>query len=104
MKYHFASRKSVFGVPHRLLFESTVDGAVYRDLVQQFVAWLEVDERDCWFQQDGATCSTVDETINMLRDFLGYRLIFNNIWSLRSPDLMPPDFSIGSLEGKSLKR
>jgi hypothetical protein len=52
-----------------LLFESTVDDAVYRDLVQQFVALLELDERNCWFQQDGATCHTVNETINMLRDF-----------------------------------
>ena len=50
-----------------LFFESTVDDAVYRDLGQQFVPLLELDEHDCWFQQDGATCHTANETINLLR-------------------------------------
>jgi hypothetical protein len=29
--------------------EYTADGTVYRDLMQQFVALLELDEHDCWF-------------------------------------------------------
>ena len=52
-----------------LFFESTVDGAVYGDIQQQFMALLELGERDCWFQLDGATCHTANETINLLRDF-----------------------------------
>lgn len=31
-------------------FESTVDGTVYRDLVKQFVALLELDEHHCFSQ------------------------------------------------------
>ncbi|KAJ4447763.1 hypothetical protein ANN_09771 [Periplaneta americana] len=37
-----------------LLFDTTVDGAVYPDIAQQLVASLKLDERDCWFQQDSA--------------------------------------------------
>ena len=59
--------------------------------MQQFVALLELDEHDCWFQQDGAT-HAVNETMNMLRDFFGDRLISKNIWPRSSPDLTPPNF------------
>jgi len=47
-----------------LFFESTVDGEIF---VQQFVALLELDEHDRWFQQDGATSHTVNETVNVLQ-------------------------------------
>jgi hypothetical protein len=33
----------------RLYLESTVDSAAYRNLLRQFVAFLKLDERDCWF-------------------------------------------------------
>ena len=42
-----ASRKRIVGL---LFFESAVDGSVYRELIQQFVALLEVNERYSWFQ------------------------------------------------------
>ena len=40
-----------------LFFKSTVDVSVYRELIQQFVALLEVNERYSWFQQDGVNMS-----------------------------------------------
>jgi len=49
--------------------------------VPQFVALLELDEHDRWFQQDGATSCTVNETMNVLRDVFGDCLISKNIWS-----------------------
>ncbi|KAJ4438262.1 hypothetical protein ANN_14201 [Periplaneta americana] len=33
-------------------------------------ALLDNDERDCWFQQDSATCLTSNETMQFLREFL----------------------------------
>ena len=45
-----------------LFFESTVDGAVYRDTVLQFVALLELNELDCWFHEDDATGHITNET------------------------------------------
>jgi len=47
--------------------------------VQQFVALLELDEHDCWFQQDGATSHTANETMNVLRDIFGDCLITKNM-------------------------
>jgi hypothetical protein len=60
-------------------FKSTVDGAVYRDTVQQFVILLEMDELDFWFHEDGVTYHTTNETLNMLREFFGNRLISKTI-------------------------
>lgn len=46
-------RRRIFGL---LFFEETVVmGVVCRDLINHFIALLEVGERDCWFQQDDAT-------------------------------------------------
>ena len=60
--------------------------------MQQFVALLELDEHDCWFQKDGATSHTVNEIMNMLRDVFGDGLISTNIWPRCSPDLTMPNF------------
>jgi hypothetical protein len=64
----------MFHVPYRVgifcdscFFFFTVGCAVYRDLVQQFVALLELVERDSWFQQDSANRHNVNE----LGDFFG---------------------------------
>jgi hypothetical protein len=68
-----------------LFFESTVDGTVCRELIQQ----------------DGATCHTSNETMDMLQDFFGDRLISKNLWSPRSPDLSIPEFFLrGYLKNK----
>ena len=60
--------------------------------MQQAVALLELHERDCWFQQDRATCCTTSGTMNMRSVFLGDRLISKSICSPRFPDLTSPDF------------
>jgi hypothetical protein len=69
-----------------------VNCAVYADIVQQFVDLMHVGERYCWYKQDGATCHTSNQTMNMLRGFFQDRLISKNVWPPRSPDLSPPDF------------
>jgi len=69
MKYCLTPRKSAFRVilsRRRIVgpfFKSTVDGAVCRDTVQQFVSLLEMDGLDFWFHEDGATCHTANETV-----------------------------------------
>jgi hypothetical protein len=74
--------------------------------VQQFVVLLEIDEFDFWFHEDGATCHTTNETLNMLSEFFGNHLISKIIWPPRSRDLTSPIWvgrgEGGSLEGKSL--
>ncbi len=53
-----------------------------------------------WFQQDGATCHTANETMALLKQNFGDKVISNPRWPPRSPDLTPPDFFLwGTLKG-----
>lgn len=48
-----------------------------------------------WFQQDGATCHTARETMDVLREIFGKHIISKNgriQWLRRSTDLTAPDF------------
>jgi hypothetical protein len=84
LAYRVVSRMRIV---RSILFESTVACDVYWNLVQQYVALLELHERDCWFQQDSATCCTTSGTMNMRSVFLGDRHISKSICSPRFPDL-----------------
>ncbi|GFV51762.1 transposable element Tc3 transposase [Trichonephila clavipes] len=53
------------------------------------------DVQELWFQQDGATCHTARDTINLLKDTFGDRLIsrFGPVnWPPRSCDLTPLNY------------
>lgn len=48
-----------------------------------------------WFQQDGATAHTANQTLQLLQQRFNDRIISrrtDNIWASHSPDLNPPDF------------
>jgi hypothetical protein len=45
-----------------------------------FISLLEIDEQDCWFQQDKATAHTANSTMQMLSEFFGGRIISQNLW------------------------
>ena len=50
---------------------------------------------DIWFQQDGATCHTARETMDLLRSRFGEQFISRLgpvDWPLRSCDITPLDF------------
>ncbi|PNF39138.1 hypothetical protein B7P43_G01320 [Cryptotermes secundus] len=70
-----------------IIFETTENSPVYQDIITQFIALLEVDERECWLQQGGATCHTPNETMQFLREFFGDLLISKGLWLLCSTDL-----------------
>ena len=58
----------------------------------------EMDLRNMWFQQDGATCHTSRQTINLLKTKFGNPIIGRNRpinWPARSCDLTPCDFFLG---------
>ena len=75
-----------------VFFTETINAERYREIVTQFIASLELDERDYRFQQDGATAHSTRESIIFLQDFFGERLIIRPLWPARSSDLTPPDF------------
>lgn len=73
----------------------TVNGERYRDMVQNFLRPALSDNREMWFQQDGATAHTARATMQLLRQIFGERLISKNSafnWPARSPDLTAPDY------------
>ncbi|XP_039283421.1 uncharacterized protein LOC120351176 isoform X3 [Nilaparvata lugens] len=95
------SRQHIVGP---IFFEQTVNGEVYRNIVRQFVALLEPQERYCWFQQDGATCHTSRETMDFLQEFFGDGIISKGLWPPRSPDLTSPDYFLwGYIKSEAFK-
>jgi hypothetical protein len=89
------SRKRIIGP---LFFDETINAERYQNLLTQFIALLEENERDCWLQQDGATPHTANTTTTFLQEFFGERVIGGGLWPPRSPDLSSPDFSVGMSE------
>ncbi len=62
---------------------------VYQNIIHQFIASLTVEERWCYFQQEGARSHTAYTTMEFLQEFFDDGLIS---WPARSPDLTPLDF------------
>jgi hypothetical protein len=58
------SRKRIVGP---LFFEDTITAEKYPDLLTQFIALLEENERDSWFQQDRATAHNTKTTAALCR-------------------------------------
>lgn len=85
---------------------TTVNSERYRAMITDFVMPIvrENGLDDFWFQQDGATCHTALQTIDLLRQLFPGRLISKRgdfDWPPRSPDLTPPDFFLwGYLKSK----
>jgi hypothetical protein len=58
----------------------TLNGVCYRNMIMELL-WPQLDgmeTEDMWFQQDGATCHTVHETIELLREKFPGRVISHN--------------------------
>ena len=45
-----------------------------------------------YFQDDGATCHTSNESMDLIASFFDDRIISMNLWLPQSPDLTTPDF------------
>jgi hypothetical protein len=75
-----------------LFFETTLNAEAYQELIQQFITLLQVDERDCWFQQDSATAHAAASTMEILHEFFGENVISKGVWPPRTPDRTSPDF------------
>lgn len=75
----------------------TVNGARYREMLEDwfFPNVATHDLGDLWFQQDGATCHTAGDTMDLLKGTFGDRIISKNgpvDWPPRSCDITPLDF------------
>ena len=75
----------------------TVNGERYRAMLTDFFfpEFDDIDGDDLYFQQDGATCHTSGETMDLLRGKFGEAIISRNgpfNWPPRSCDLTPLDY------------
>lgn len=77
-----------------IFFHDTINAQRYRTLIlEPFLAQLNDNEIQFgYFQQDGATAHTANNTIEFLEGTFHDRLISKNRWPPRSPDLTPLDF------------
>jgi hypothetical protein len=69
-----------------LFFENSINAEAYQELIQQLIALLQVDERNCWFQQDSATAHTAASTMEFLHEFFSENVISKGVWPPRSSD------------------
>ena len=67
----------------------TVNGVHYRNMITEFL-WPQLDGMDMegmWFQQDGATCHTACETMELLREKFPGRVL-TQWWSELATDVV----------------
>ena len=83
--------------------KETLNTARYLKIFNEFVDQLDDDElRNGYFQHDGATCHTSDESMTEIESSFDDRIISKALWPPRSPDLSRPDFFLwGALKGKA---
>jgi len=53
----------------------------------QYITFLELNERDSWFQEDRATCHSAQTSMEPLLEFYGDQLILQGLWPSRFPDI-----------------
>jgi hypothetical protein len=88
------SRRRIVGP---LFFEETVNSKRYCSMLHDFIGLFEEDEITySWFQQDGATAHTAYNSMKLLNEIFGERVISRNVWPPRSPDLTPPVYLWGA--------
>lgn len=86
----------------------TVNTERYIAMLQNFLAPTLQDfdgfNQRSWFQQDGATCHTSNDSLSAVREIFGKKVISKRgdiNWPPRSPDLSPMDFFLwGYLKSK----
>jgi hypothetical protein len=65
----------------------------YKDIFMAFVDQLDdIELTQGYFQQDGATCHTSNESMALINSFFMDRVVSKNLWPPRSPDLTPADY------------
>jgi hypothetical protein len=72
-----------------------VNSKHYCSMLHDFIGLLEENEITySWFQQDGTTVHTANNSMKLLNEIFRERLISRNLWPPRSPNLTPPDFHL----------
>ena len=83
--------------------KETLNTDRYLKIFNEFVDQVDDDElRNGYFQQDGATCHTSNDSMTEIESFFDDWIISKALWPPRSPDLSPPNFFLwDALKGKA---
>jgi hypothetical protein len=61
-------------------------------MLYDFISLLEEDKITySWFRQDGSTAHAANNSMKLLNEIFGERVISTNLCPPRSPDLTPPE-------------
>jgi hypothetical protein len=89
---------SQFGIIGPYFFTGTINRESYIDMIENYVV-PELKKKHkysrVWFQQDGATCHTAHDTMEVLKKHFNDRIVSRGMpisWPPRSPDLSVCDF------------
>jgi hypothetical protein len=84
------SRQCIVGF---LLFEETLNSRYSCSVLYDFIGLFGEDEITyTWFQQDGATVHTANNSMKFLNEIFREHVISRNLWPPHLPDITPPDF------------
>jgi hypothetical protein len=74
-------------------------------VLHDFIDVLEKDKFSySWFQQDVATAHTANNSMKLLNEIFGERVISRHLWPPRLPNLTPPDFYLWGAAKSALYR
>jgi hypothetical protein len=68
-----------------------VNSEHYCSILYDIIGLLEEDEIASWFQQDGCTAHTANNSVKLVNEIFGERVISTNLWPPRYPDLTTPE-------------
>ncbi|GFX96174.1 DUF4817 domain-containing protein [Trichonephila clavipes] len=71
--------------------------SVYINIITEFISLLNSDERYLGCRQDGATCQTSKDSMEVLTEFFDDRVISKEFWPPCPKTLSIPDFSFGDI-------
>jgi hypothetical protein len=85
------SRKRIIGP---ILFYNSVTSDHYcNDILYPFISELNENEiNNAWFQQDSTPAHTAGQSMTLLSEIFGDRVISEDLWPPRSSDLSLPDY------------
>jgi hypothetical protein len=69
---------SVCGRPH--FFEDIADGNIHHKIINQLISVLQVEEHDCWLQQDSTMRHKSNKIMTFLWEFFSDYLISKDLW------------------------
>jgi hypothetical protein len=85
------SRRRIIGP---IFFSETITAEHCQEFIMNVISVLKADERDSWFQQDGATAHTAISTMHTLSQFFDCRIISRNLWPPQFLDQSPPNLCL----------